>query len=78
MSSSSEAGAPLDAEQLALDLEDAYERLGTLRRAIQARDDARETVQRLSSQLRQAKRRAKETDWDLACLIGSEKRRPAR
>lgn len=66
----------MDAEQLQLDLDDANLRLDKLRNAIQARDAAEAEVARLTSELRNARRRAKERSWELGALLNRE--RPTR
>lgn len=60
---------PPDAEQLALDLEDARLRLREVRNAISNRESMAETVAKLKRELAQAKRRLKEAEWKVATVI---------
>lgn len=58
-----------DVEQLRLDLEDARQRMGRLRDAIRKKEDSELEVRRLATQLKQARRKAKEAGWDVSLLL---------
>lgn len=66
-------GIALDAEQLALDLEDMHKRHDALQAALRARDDAEAEVARAKRDLAQAKRKAKEAGYHLASLLNRER-----
>ena len=64
-----------NADQLALDLEDAQLRLDRLRSAVLERDRLRDEVARLGRELKQAQRKLKEQGWTVEGLLRSEERR---
>lgn len=66
-----------DPEQVALDLEDAQQRLARLHRAIEDRDQAAEEVRQYTQKLVQAKRRLKEAGWALSTAVAAERQRKA-
>jgi ABC-type enterochelin transport system substrate-binding protein len=66
--------APRDAAQLQLDLEDAQMRLDKLAKLLAAKDEADRLVSKLTAQLAEAKRRAKEAGWNIAFCLGGERR----
>jgi hypothetical protein len=66
-----------DPEQLALDYEDVCERLERLRCAILRRDELAAEVARLKRELTNARRKHRESEWDVSTLIARERRSPS-
>lgn len=70
------AAAPVpDQQQAAYDIVDAMARFRKLEVAIQKRDGAEEAMRQAQRQLRTARQRFKEANWDLAALLHAERRK---
>jgi hypothetical protein len=64
-----------EVEQLRLDLADAQARLDGIQKAIARRDELRSQLVTLTRQRRELQRKLKESEWSLASMLATVRRR---